>query len=365
MTVMILVCAAILFLSFANGANDNFKGVATLYGSGQMAFRPALYWATAATLAGSLAALFLAKKLAATFSGKGLVPDAVMVHPAFALAVGLGAALTIFAASRTGMPVSTTHALVGALCGAGWALAPAGIHPAALLHSFLLPLILSPGIALLAAGALYPVLSRIRKRSGIEEQTCVCVGETIVPQADGSALQTVRMSAGDATVCRREYAGTVCGVDVRPIAYGIHALLGGAVSFARGLNDAPKILGVLMLASALPRAAGLVLIAVAMAVGALVYARRVAETMSHRITDMNLGQGMTAAATTAALVLFASSWGAPVSTTHVSCGALFGIGAVTGRARWRMIATIVSAWVTTLPMAAACAALAALAARNV
>jgi PiT family inorganic phosphate transporter len=43
----------------------------------------------------------------------------------------------------------------------------------------------------------------------------------------------------------------------------------------------------------------------------------------------------------------------PVSTTHVSCGALFGIGAATGQARWRTIGQILAAWVTTLPLAAA------------
>jgi len=42
----------------------------------------------------------------------------------------------------------------------------------------------------------------------------------------------------------------------------------------------------------------------------------------------------------------------PVSTTHVSCGALFGIGTVTRQAQPRMIVTILAAWVTTLPLAA-------------
>ena len=52
-------------------------------------------------------------------------------------------------------------------------------------------------------------------------------------------------------------------------------------------------------------------------------------------------------------MIFASRLGVPVSTTHVSCGSLFGIGAVNRTARWRMIGTILLAWVTTLPMAAA------------
>jgi PiT family inorganic phosphate transporter len=66
---------------------------------------------------------------------------------------------------------------------------------------------------------------------------------------------------------------------------------------------------------------------------------------------------MAANVVTSFLVLGASRYGVPVSTTHVSCGALFGIGAVTGRARWGTVLSILLAWVVTLPVAAATAAL--------
>jgi PiT family inorganic phosphate transporter len=74
---------------------------------------------------------------------------------------------------------------------------------------------------------------------------------------------------------------------------------------------------------------------------------------------MNHGQGFSANLVTAALVTLASPLGLPVSTTHVSCGALFGIGLVNGEARAKTIAQILAAWVTTLPMAALLAAAAA------
>ena len=66
---------------------------------------------------------------------------------------------------------------------------------------------------------------------------------------------------------------------------------------------------------------------------------------------MNPGQGFVANFVTAALVIGASRLGVPVSTTHVSCGSLFGIGAVTGRAHWGVIGRIVGAWALTLPAA--------------
>lgn len=81
-----LLVGATMFVAYANGANDNFKGVATLFGSGTTDYRKALWWATGATLAGSLAALFLATTLVQTFQGQGLVPP----HPGSIEAVPRG-----------------------------------------------------------------------------------------------------------------------------------------------------------------------------------------------------------------------------------------------------------------------------------
>src|SRR5437879_2560849 len=101
MTILLLI--TVLLLAYSNGANDNFKGVATLFGSGTTNYRRALLWATLTTLAGSLLALVLASRLADAFTGKGLVPDDVVCQQAFILAIGLGAALTVLLASRAGL----------------------------------------------------------------------------------------------------------------------------------------------------------------------------------------------------------------------------------------------------------------------
>lgn len=116
-----LIFLAVCFVAYTNGANANFKGVASLYGTGTTTLRGALWWGTAATFAGSLAALFFAQGMLKTFSGKGLVPDTLAQSPEFLLAVALGAACTSLLATKLGFPVSTTHALMGALVGAGLA----------------------------------------------------------------------------------------------------------------------------------------------------------------------------------------------------------------------------------------------------
>ena len=99
---VLLIAVAVFFLAYSNGANDNFKGVATLFGSGVTNYRKALIWATVTTLAGSLLALVLAHGLVDKFKGKGLVPDEIITQPAFILSVSLGAALTVMLAVAVG-----------------------------------------------------------------------------------------------------------------------------------------------------------------------------------------------------------------------------------------------------------------------
>ncbi|MCK5619652.1 MAG: inorganic phosphate transporter, partial [Candidatus Krumholzibacteria bacterium] len=70
-----------LLLAYSNGANDNFKGVATLLGSRTTSYRRALLWAAATTALGSVAAVVFARQLLVAFSGKGLVPPTVVADP--------------------------------------------------------------------------------------------------------------------------------------------------------------------------------------------------------------------------------------------------------------------------------------------
>lgn len=367
----LLLIAIALLVAFANGANDNFKGVATLYGSRSLPYRAALAWATASTLAGSLTAVFLSGGLLKRFSGKGLVADGVIADPAFLLAVAFGAAATVLLATRFGFPISTTHALTGGLLGAGLALAgPSQVAFGALGLSFVLPLLFSPVLSLLLAAALYPPLRRARLRLGVTEETCVCIGgveqmATYVPGGGAVCLASgITVAVDSLERCERRYQGRLAGVSAQALLDRAHVATAGAVGFARGLNDTPKIVALLVGVQALGATAGMSLTAATIAVGGLLGARRVAETISFRITPMNHGQGFTANLVTAALVALASPLGLPVSTTHVSCGALFGIGVASGEARWGTIAQILTAWVTTVPVAAILAAVAALAVRT-
>ena len=94
-----------------------------------------------------------------------------------------------------------------------------------------------------------------------------------------------------------------------------------------------------------------------MAAGGLLSGRRVAETLAHKITGMNPGEGFSANLATALLVTTASFHGLPVSTTHVSVGSLLGIGITTRQAKWKTVIPVLLSWIITLPCAAALGAL--------
>jgi inorganic phosphate transporter, PiT family len=368
--ITVLIVLAALWLAFSNGANDNFKGVATLYGSDTLSYRKALGLATVTTFAGSVVAIVAAKKLVATFSGAGLVPDDLAKMTTFSLAAGLGAALTIFGATRIGMPTSTTHALIGGLLGGGLA-AQAQINGGVLVAKFAMPMLISPLLAIAIAASLYLVLTTLRQRLGVTKETsCICLTESLNPAlaiGDGTLAMSnnllldrreVAIVVDTAVNCQpqmletQRYQGRILGIQLQPLLDMLHICSAGAVCFSRALNDTPKIAALLLMTAFLPGPVSLVVIGLLMAIGGVIQSRRIAETMSKRITNLNPGQGLAANLTTAGLVFAASSWGLPVSTTHVSCGAIFGIGAVNRQAQWKTIVSILTTWLTTLPCAA-------------
>src|SRR5712692_10874011 len=195
-----LLFLATSFLAYSNGANDNFKGVASLFGSRTTSYRTAIGWATVTTFGGSLCAIFLAQALLQAFSGRGLVPDQIVGSEYFLLAVALGAGITVIAATILGFPISTTHALTGAISGAGLAAAGAEVNFRALGSSFLLPLLLSPFLAVFLAALLYVVLRFVRLRLGITKEWCICVGERsqLIPIPQPASVMSLQVAAAPA-----------------------------------------------------------------------------------------------------------------------------------------------------------------------
>ena len=359
----IFIFLATLFLAYANGANDNFKGVATLYGSGTTNYKKSLIYATITTSLGSLMALYLASELIIVFKGKGLVPDNVIQMQSFPLAVGIGAALTVMSATFFNLPVSTTHALIGALAGAGWISSETGIYWNVLSKAYFLPLIAGPILSLLLAFIIYPLFKRIREKLNIDQETCFCVGEKVVATAQGHGITKEQFENNyqtslvlpEATVasqayCQSSYSGKFAGISAKNILDGLHYLSSGLVCFSRGLNDTPKIVALLLIGSRFDLNISIVVVSIAMAIGGLIHSKRIAVTMGEKVTEMNPGQAFTANLVTGLMVFVASRFGVPVSTTHVSCGSIFGIGISKKNIDLKVLSHIILAWVTTLPL---------------
>jgi PiT family inorganic phosphate transporter len=158
---------------------------------------------------------------------------------------------------------------------------------------------------------------------------------------------------------------SVCDTQTAEIA-GDHALItvdrlhwfsAGLTSFARGMNDAPKLAGLMIGAAvlsggtALPNLTAFLVVALAMTAGGLMAGVRVTRMLAEKVTVMNHHEGFTANIVTSMLVSSGAIFGLPMSTTHVSASALIGVGATVAKGKIHMgaVKTLLAAWIITLP----------------
>lgn len=345
-----LLIGLTLGLGYANGANDVSKGIATLVGSGVTEYRRAVLWGTGWTMLGALLAGLLASGLVATFSGQALLASAP-VGASFPVAVGCGAIGWLVIATVAGLPVSTTHALLGGLCGAGIATqGVSGVLWGAVAGKAALPLAVSPLLSLGLMGALFPLIRLGFRRA---ERYCVCLERQelalIVPEGAAALVATSSVSVIAGADCPAQVVTRVNLLD------SLHWLSAGLTSLFRGLNDTPKIVALGMAAAVvtgLSQASLYVLIALAMAAGSYLAGTRVTHTLATKVTRMAPGEGLAANLVTSLLVASASVLSLPVSTTHVSSSAIIGLGLHNRDLRWRMVSEMLVAWLITIPVAA-------------
>ncbi len=364
----VLATLLVLGLAFANGSNDVSKAVATLVGSGVTSYRAAILWGAAWTVAGALAAGFLATAMVKTFA-RGLVDAGGTIPPEVAVSVLVGAMTWVLFASKTGLPVSTTHALTGAIVGSGLvAFGSQGILWPGIMKNIALPLLVSPLLAFTLAAIIHPATRALAARW---ESVCLCfmpeARALVHVDARGSTRTLFQASGlGQPVVAvpeqcdRAGLGGLVFGFD------SIHWLSSGLASFARGTNDAPKIVAILLLGESLStwtsgtRAVAFAGVALAMGLGSVVAGLRVTEVLAEKVTTMNQSEGLAANLATSSIVLTAATIGLPVSTTHVGSSAIIGIGVLRGgrTVRWDTVRDMVLAWIVTLPGAALIAGMA-------
>ncbi|SFW75178.1 inorganic phosphate transporter [Amycolatopsis australiensis] len=333
----IVVFVLVAALAAVNGSNDVPKGVATLAGAGVTKYRSAILWGTITTLAGCVCSLGLASKMTALFS-KGIITGATT--DAFAVAVLAGAAFWVGLATVLRLPVSTTHALIGGMVGAGLLMSTGGVSWSAVGSKLVTPLLVSIVVA-------YAVTLVLTVATGATNKRRSASTPPVTPASDGGDVAVKTAPAPEKTSSR--------------FITGAHWFTSGATGFARGLNDTPKIVAIgafALVPAGMKPWHIMVLVTAAMAAGSLLGGMRVAEKLGEGVVKMNHREGFLANLTTAALVGVGAGAGLPMSTTHVSTGAIAGsAGPNLSRISGGTVRNFLIAWLVTPPVAGVVAAL--------
>ncbi len=313
--VLVIVVGTALAFDFTNGFHDTANVVATSISTRAMSPRLAIAYASALNFAGA----FLSLAVAATVASD--IVSADVITPTIVFSGLIGATAWNLVTWYFGLPSSSSHALIGGVCGAAFAAAGAdAILGDGLLGKVLIPAVIAPilafAVGLMGIYICYRVVGR--QRPG--------------PVTRGFKLGQV--------------------------------LSGGLLALAHGTNDAQKTMGVITLALVangnLPAndfnvpTWVVICSASAIALGTYSGGWRIIRTMGTRIIKMDAAQGFSAQGAGAATILASSHFGFPLSTTHVISGGVMGAGAGKrfSAVRWGVAGNIVVAWLLTLPGAA-------------
>ncbi|WP_243367585.1 inorganic phosphate transporter [Fundidesulfovibrio soli] len=317
---LVAIVVIALVFDFTNGAHDSANAIATIVSTKVLSPRTAVMMAAALNLFGA----FLGTEVAHTV-GSGIVgPDMVSGCRILVLAALLGAIFWNVLTWYLGLPSSSSHALIGGLIGAaiaykGWA-APSY---ASIAKKVLLPLFLSPMAGFLG-GYLLMVLI-----------TWMCVKAH--PHTVNTAFKKLQI------------------------------LSSAFMATSHGLNDAQKTMGIITLAlvifGQLPEVTipfwVKVVCSVAMGLGTAMGGWKIVKTMGHKIFKLEPVHGFAAETAASMVIMGASGFGAPISTTHTISTSVIGVGASKrfSAVRWGVAGNLVVAWVLTIPAAAFVAAL--------
>jgi len=363
-----------LALNFVNGLNDAAHSIATVVATKSLSpWRAVLL----TSLCNMLGPFIFTTAVAATIGTAIVHPDSL--NPV-SIIVAMGTAISlVFVATRAGLPISSSHAMVGGLLGAGIG---AGGFAAVIIPGPIT--IIDIGIAALGGAVvgglvLGTLTAALKGEVRLGLLIGVVFGGTLVIPV--LMLAGVLKISGLLVIVLFIFISPVMGVSaafvfnviishlfqhskqnrVRRIFRPLHIVASLFQATGHGANDGQHAVGVI---AALLVSAGIlttfsippwVLLssAVAIGLGTVFGGWDVVDKMAKKITRIRPYQGFSAATAGSAVLAMVTSYGVPVSSTHVISGAIVGVGATRGRnaVQWEVVREMMTAWVITIPLA--------------
>jgi inorganic phosphate transporter, PiT family len=308
---LILVVIAALIFEYINGFHDSANAIATVVSTKVLTARAAILYAGVLNIAGA----FLGTHVASTI-GKGIVATESVTQGVILCAL-LSAIIWNLITWYYGIPSSSSHALIGGLIGA--AISKADYHVVlfdGVTKKVLLPMVTSPLLGF-AIGFLCMVMIL--------------------------------------WVCSKSNPNTVNKYFKK-----MQLVSAGVMALSHGSNDAQKTMGIITLAlvsyHALPtfEVPYWVILgcALTMGLGTMAGGWRIIRTMGSKMIKLKPVHGFAAETSAAVVILAASHYGIPVSTTHIISTSIMGVGSTRGvhALKWGIVGNIVMAWVLTIPV---------------
>jgi inorganic phosphate transporter, PiT family len=354
LTLLLLVVLAALVFEFVNGFHDTANSIATVVATKVLTPTQAVMLAAVTNLVGALSGTAVAKTISS-----GLVDTTVVNITSEVLICALTSAIIWNLITwASGLPSSSSHALIGALCGAA-----------------------------LAAGNNNPDVLIWAKTAAVWTENKGLLWKVVIPMISspiaGFTLGIFIMGGLMAVISGMNSAGGVLARISRPkwinAVFGKAQLLSaGYMGFAHGSNDAQKTMGIIALAMFTANSAGtldqlphwaeflrpdggeqdidawvIFTCALMMALGTSIGGWRIIKTLGHKMVKLHPINGFAAETSSATILLAAAHFGMPVSTTHSISTAIMGVGFAKNphALRLAVIERIVWAWFLTIPVA--------------
>lgn len=337
---ILLVVLVALAFEYINGFHDTANSIATTVSTKALTPRQAVVMATVFNLLGALAGVSVA-----TTIGKGLV-DTQYVGIETILSALVGAIIWNLLTWWLGLPSSSSHALIGALCGATlasahgnwhvirWAVPnPATGHAEGLWPKVIFPMFASPAVGFIGGAVLMGLL--------------VVLLHKLRPLL-------VNKIFAKAQLVSAAWIGFSHGTNDAQKTMGIIALILFTATKDGVFTDSPAWLHFLKTPEFTVALWIKVACALTMAAGTAAGGWKIIRTMGHKIVRMQPIHGFAAQTTAAAVIQVATHWGIPLSTTHVISTSIMGVGTIKrmSAVKWGIVGRIVWAWVLTIPVTA-------------